>query len=159
MSNVLARIAANPAMATISTAKPKWELQKLSQKHKTIVALHSQGVNREEIGQVAGCTPQYVSMIVAQPLAQKYLAEVEAYQDSRMKALYGQSVEAIAKGLDSGDEEVALKAARLQLEATGKMKGDRKETLSAEDVVAMVLAKATSVIVAQNVQVNNNSGD
>jgi hypothetical protein len=157
MPNSLALILADSSRQTISTSKPKWELQKLSQKHKTIVALHAQGVSRHDIGKVADCTPEYVSMIVAQPLAQKYLAELEQYLDSRVKSLYSRTVDVIAGGLDSDDEEVQLKAARLQLEVTGKLKGDKKESQSAEDVVAAILQKAT-VIIGNNVQVNQ-SGD
>jgi hypothetical protein len=154
MPNSLALALQDPNRRTIATSKPKWELKKLSQKHKTIVALHAQGVDRFEIAQVAECTPEYVSMIAAQPLAKQYLAELEQYMDSRMKTLYGRSVDAIANGLDSDNEEIALKAARLQLEATGKMKTERKDVQSAEDVVAAILNRAT-VIIGNNVQVNN----
>lgn len=155
--NAIARIMGNPTLQTIRPTNGKWELKKLSQKHKTIIALHVQNLTREEISQVAGCTPEYVSMIVAQPLAQQYLAELEKYMDSRLKALYGKSVDAIQQGLDSQDEEVALKAARLQLEATGKMKKDDERGHSAEDVVAAILDRAT-VIIGQNVQVNQVKG-
>jgi len=153
MANSLQLALANPARRTIATTKPTWELKKLSQKHKTIVALHAQGVDRFDIGQVADCTPEYVSMIVKQPLAKAYLAELEEYMDSRLKSLYGKTVDVISNGLDSGNEDVALKAARLQLESTGKLKGEKKEAQSAEDVVAAILSRAT-VIIGQNVQVN-----
>src|SRR5687768_16478854 len=145
MPSNLPAIFENPARRTIDLSKPKWDLKKLSQKHKTIVALHAQGVCRFDIGQIAACTPEYVSMIVAQPLAQQYLAELEQYMDSRLRNLFGRSVDAIAAGLDSGNEETALKAARLQMEASGKLKGEKKDAGTAEDLVAAIMARAQNI--------------
>lgn len=157
-SNALAKIQQEPSRMTIGLPKlnGKWDLKKLTEKHKTIVALHAQGVGRYDIGKVAGCTPEYVSMIVAQPLAKEYLAHLQQYLDSRMMAMYSKSVDAISRGLDSDDEEIQLKAARLQMEAAGKLKQQVKDTGTAEDVVAQILAKAQNVIVANNVQINQS---
>lgn len=137
--------------------KEGWVLKKLTDKHKTIIALHVQNMKRIDIAEVAGCTPEYVSMIVAQPLAQAYLKQIEEYTDARLSALYGKSVDAIEKGLDAGDEEIALKAARLQLEATGKFGKTEKGNQTAEDVVAQLLKHAHTVILGQNVQVNQGN--
>jgi predicted component of type VI protein secretion system len=135
-----------------------WKLQKLSQKHKNMIALHCQNVKREDIGQMCNCTPEYVSMILAQPLAREYLREVEKYMDSRLESLYGRSVDAIEAGLNGSATDIQLKAARLQMEATGKLKGDKAEAQSAEDVVAALLKHASSVggviAIGNNVQVN-----
>lgn len=136
--------------------KEGWVLKKLSQKHKHIVALHLQSVSRMDIGAICGCTPEYVSMLLRQPLVQAYLKETEAYMDERLRALQGKSIDAIESGLDSGDGELQLKAARLQLEATGKLKQVADKERSAEDVVADILARAT-VVIGQNVQVNQIS--
>lgn len=139
---------------TINPATPAqrgWTLKKLSQKHKTIVALHLQSMKREDIGKLAQCTPEYVSMLLQQPLVQEYLVDLERYMDTRLRSLYGKSVDAIERGLGSGDDEVALKAARLQMESTGKMKGQEVEKKSAEDVVAAILAHV-------NLTVNVNTG-
>jgi len=136
-----------------------WELKKLSQKHKNIIALHVQCMKREDIGKIAGCTPEYVSMVVAQPLAKAYLRDLEKYMDSRLEALYGRSVDVIQDGLDGAATETQLKAARLQLEVTGKLKGDKDGAQSAEDVVAALLKHAAGGVVAigGNVQVNVDS--
>ena len=155
MSN-LRDLAANPQALTIHplVVKEGWKLKRLSQKHKTIIALHVQNVKREEIGAIAGCTPEYVSMIVKQPLAQEYLTELETYMDSRMKVMYGKAVEAIDECLDSGDEEIKLRAAKLTLEANGKMQPSKEGTRTAEDVVASILRNAQVVAIGGNVQVN-----
>ncbi len=160
MSN-LQDLARDKRLLTINPLKIKqgWELKRLSDKHKTIVSLHIQGVKRIDIAVIADCTPEYVSMIVAQPLAQAYMKELEAYTDDALKRTYGKAVEVIGECLDSDDEEIKLKAARLSLEATGKMKGTGEKAQSAEDLVANILANATNVIVAHNVQVNNRTGE
>lgn len=141
-------------LPTIRLQKKKWEPKHLSQKHKSIIALHSQNVSREEIGQVCDCTPQYVSMVVATEKGQQYLRELEQYMDQRLRLTFGKAVDVIHKTLDSEDEEIALKAARLALDANGKLKSNPNEKKSAEDVVAEILARAT-VITNSNVQIVN----
>lgn len=142
-------------------AKDKWQPKHLSQKHKNIIALHAQGVSREEIGEFCKCTPEYVSMIVATPIAKEYLSDLERYLDSRMNALYSQSVETIHQGMMGNATDTQLKAARLQLEATNKLGKDNKESQSAEDVVSAILKAATAgtVVIGQNVQVNQGDGN
>lgn len=134
--------------------KPGWVLKKLSQKHKHIIALHLQGVSRFDIGSVCGCTPEYVSMVVKQPLAQEYLRQVEAHMDEQLRVAGIRGTEVLLEKLDSTDEEIQLKAARLALESQGKLKPSDSKQKSAEDVVASLLAHATTVIVGTNVQVN-----
>lgn len=136
----------------------KWELKKLSQKHKNIIALHAQAVSRDDISQAVGCTPEYVSMVVAQPLAREYLKQLNEYMDSRLQAMYGKSVDVIHKGLEGDATDTQLKAARLQLELTGKLKNDKADNQTAEDVVAALLKHAAGGVIAigQNVQVNDN---
>lgn len=135
--------------------KEGWVLKKLSQKHKTIIALHAQNVRRADIAEVAGCTPEYVSMIVAQPLAQGHLRDIERYMDSRLQQLYGRSIDAIEDGLNDGSADIKLKAARLQMEATNKLKKTDADNQSAEDVVAALLKHASVVAIGGHVQVNN----
>lgn len=152
MSDALAAAVVEGKLPSIHIV-PKWELKSLSQKHKNIIALHAQSVSRTDIGQVCGCTPEYVSMIVAQPLAKEYLRELEQYMDSRLQTLYGKSVDVIQSGLAGNATDTQLKAARLQLEVTGKLKGDRNENQTAEDVVAAIMARVT-VNVQNNIVVS-----
>lgn len=132
--------------------KKKWNPKTLSQKMKHMIALHSQGVRREEIGQVCDCTPAYVSMVVGTELGQQYLVELEKYMDQRLRTTYGKAVDVIHDTLGSEDEEIRLKAAKLALEATGKLKPKEDTKKSAEDVVSDLLARAT-VILNSNVQI------
>ena len=138
-----------------------WVLKKLSQKHKNVIALHAQSMSRADIGQMCSCTPEYVSMIVAQPLAKEYLRDIEKYMDSRLETLYGKTVDVIQAGLAGNATDTQLKAARLQMEATGKLKGGTAEVQTAEDVVSALLAAAAkgTFIIGQNVQVNQHTGE
>lgn len=133
--------------------KEGWELKKLSQKHKTIIALHIQNMSRADIATVAGCTPEYVSMIIRQPIAQAYFKDLEGYMDDRLRMTYGKAVDALVDCLDSEDEDVKLRASKLALEANGKLLPKPGGNQTAEDLVASILANATNVIIGQNVQV------
>jgi hypothetical protein len=152
----------NNAVRVLPTINPEklvegWQLKKLSQKHKNIIALHAQNVKREDIGKTVGCTPEYVSMIMQQPLAREYMRDLEKYMDSRLEALYGRSVDVIQNGLDGDATDTQLKAARLQLEVTGKLKPKDSDKQTAEDVVSALLKYASSggvIAIGNNVQVN-----
>lgn len=136
----------------------KWQPKKLTEKHKNIIALHTQSMKRQEIAEYCGCTPEYVSMVVATDLAQAYMRDLEKYLDHRVKALYDKSVDVIHDGLNGIATDTQLKAARLQLEMTGKLKEGTTETQTAEDVVAALLKAASAggiINIAQNIQVNN----
>lgn len=136
----------------------KWQPKKLTEKHKNIIALHIQSMKRAEIAEFCGCTPEFVSMVVATDLAQEYMRDLEKYLDHRVKSLYTMSVDVIKDGLSGIATDVQLKAARLQLEMTGKLKESVTEQKTAEDVVAALLQAAAAggtINIAQNIQVNN----
>lgn len=145
-----------PTVRLDQMATDKWQPKKLTQKHKNIIALHAQAMPREQIGEYCGCTPEYVSMIVATPIAKEYMRDLTRYMDSRLEAMYGRTVQVIEDGLNGSATDTQLKAARLQLEVTGKLKNDEKDSQSAEDVVSALLKAASSgtVIIGQNIQVN-----
>jgi len=151
-----ATVTSPSTLPTIHIEDTGWQLKRLKEKHKNIIALHAQCMKREDIAAVVGCTPEYVSMIMQQPLAKAYMREVEKYMDSRLEALYGHSIDTIEKGLAGNATDTQLKAARLQLEATGKLKKSTTEAQTAEDVVAALMKAAISGVVAigTNVQVN-----
>lgn len=145
-----------PTIRLDQLAKEKWQPKTLTQKHKNIIALHAQAMKREDIAEFCGCTPEYVSMIVATPVAKDYLRDLEKYLDARMHALYTKTVDVIESGLDGSATEVQLKAARLQLEATNKLKHNEKDAQTAEDVVSALLKAAASgtVVIGNNIQIN-----
>lgn len=98
-----------------------WELKQLSPKHRQVVALLAQGVARDTIAELCEFTPEYITWLHRQPVCQAYLKELMQYADARLIALTERSVDAIAETLNIGSEDGRLKAARLQLEAVGRI--------------------------------------
>lgn len=96
-------------------------LQKLSQKHKQVLALVAQGIDRTTIGQAVDYVPEYITWLVRQPVCQEYLREMVGYNDSRLLALTERSVDVISEVMANGSHEDQLKAAKLQLTAIGKV--------------------------------------
>lgn len=99
----------------------KWELQKLSPKHKQVASLFAQGLKLVEIAPLVGYTPEYISLLMRQPRMKEYISEMCDAVGVRMEALFEKSVEVIADTLQNGSEGGKLKAARLQLEATKRI--------------------------------------
>lgn len=97
------------------------ELKKLSQKHKQVLSLVAQGLDRQTIGKVVNYVPEYVTWLVRQPVCQEYLREMVGYNDSRLLALTERSVDVISDVMLNGTHEDQLKAAKLQLTAIGKV--------------------------------------
>lgn len=114
-------------------------LQKLTTKHKQIISLALQGESRDVVAEACGCTPQYVSFLLRQPLAKQWIEEVNAYLDVKLVGMYTKSLDAIDRGLDSKDRRVALEAAKLQMTATGKAQPSKDAQRTAEDVVMNIL--------------------
>lgn len=108
-----------PADETSSAGK--WELKELKPLHKTVASLYAQGKKNVEIAAIAGCTPEYVSMLIRQPLVKAYISEMCEIVGTRLEALFAKSVDVIAETLDNGTASEKLKAARLQLEATKRI--------------------------------------
>lgn len=133
-----------------STVKPKWELKKLTTRHKRIVQLKVAGLERTDIAKLAKCTPEYVSMLLGQPLVQEYLKIQHDMVDQDLRDLCGPAVNTLRSSLDSPDDKVALAAAQTVLRANGKFtQSDDTPKTTAEDVVAQIFQ-----IVNSNVQVN-----
>ena len=99
----------------------RWELKKLKPVHQQVAALVAQGLTNVKIASMCGITPQYITMLMNQPLFRQYLQEKCEAVGVRMEALFEQSVEVIANTLQNGSEGGKLKAARLQLEATKRI--------------------------------------
>lgn len=99
----------------------KWELKKLSQKHKDICSLIAQGIGRQQIATLCGITPEYVTMLMRQPLCMAHIKEMSEFAGIQLEAMFGKTVEVIAKTLDSGAPKEQIAAARLQLEVTKRI--------------------------------------
>lgn len=98
-----------------------WELKELKQKHKDVAVLFAQGMKNVDIAKMCDITPEYVHMLLKQPLVRAYIQEMCEIVGVRMDALFAKSVDVIADTLQNGSEAGKLKAARLQLEATKKI--------------------------------------
>lgn len=107
-----------------SAAEPQkvaWELKELKQVHRDVAALFAQGMKNVDIAKLCDITPEYVHMLLKQPLVRAYIDEMCEVVGVRMDALFAKSVDVIADTLTNGSEAGKLKAARLQLEATKRI--------------------------------------
>lgn len=120
------------------------KLQKLSPKHKQVLALAAQGVDRTTIAEACDFTPEYITWLVRQEVCRQYLAEMDAVVDFQLRAMTSQSVNAIQDVLRDGSSEDRLKAARLQLESVGRIgknSGGRKPAEDPADIRLTQLAE------------------
>lgn len=99
----------------------KWTLRELKPVHKQVASYVAQGLKNVEIAQLCNITPEYVSMLLRQPLVREYIAEMCDVVGVRLEALFEQSVDVIADTMQHGTANEKLKAARLQLEATKRI--------------------------------------
>jgi hypothetical protein len=131
--------------------KPSWELKKLTTRHKRIVQLKLAGLERVDIARMVKCTPEYISMLLSQPLVKDYMTARQADIDADLRDLTGQAVNTLRSAMDSPDDKVALASAQTVLRANGKLGGpvEHEEKLTAEDVVAKLFSISNS-----NVQIN-----
>jgi len=127
---------------------PRIVLRKLSLRHKQAISLVLQGMSRSDAAEATGFVPEYITFLLQQPTAKEYIAHINRAVSTQLEALYGKSVEAISGGLNASDPDVKLRAAKLQLQTTGRLEPSGEEKKTAEDVVAAIML---------GVQVNINS--
>lgn len=96
-------------------------LKKLSPKHKQVMSLLAQGVDRQTISAICEITPEYVTWLAGDPLCKAYLKEMSRYVDARFEALYEKTADIVSEAMQVGSQDEKLKAARLQLELTGRV--------------------------------------
>ncbi len=99
----------------------KVQLKSLSPKHKQVMALLAQGLDRHSIAQLVQLDPEYITWLTGDPLCKAYLEEMNGHVQVRMEALFAKSVDVVADTMLNGSAEDKLKAARLQLEATKRL--------------------------------------
>jgi hypothetical protein len=87
------------------------KLKKLKAKHKLIIAMHLEGVSNQKIAEALNISYANVWLTLQDPLAEKLIEEWHKGLDLELKALRVLAVDAVRRGLNSGDVEVALKAA------------------------------------------------
>ena len=81
--------------------KPKWELKELKPLHRQVASLLAQGMKNVDIAAICNITPQYVTMLIQQPLVKAYIAEMCEIVGVRMEALFAQSVDVIANTMQN----------------------------------------------------------
>lgn len=99
----------------------RYQLKQLKHKHKQILSLVAQGVDRQTISALMDITPEYVTMLSAMPICRAYLGEMSQAAGVQLEAMFVRSVAVIADAMDNGDTQDRLKAARLQMEATKRI--------------------------------------
>lgn len=125
------------------------QLKELSPKHKTVAALLAQGVDRVSCAAATDLDPNYITWLGGDPLFIMYVREMSKLAETRLEAMFTGSVDAIADQLQNGAGEDRLKAARLQMEATGRIGKDRRSPDSSDapdhlEVLAQRLTKLLS---------------
>lgn len=116
-----------PVLPTTTQEPAQYQLKELSLKHRQVVALIAQGVPRKLIAEAVGFTEEYISWLLRQPLVKDAFKAIEEIADTRLVALAEKRTDAIEDVLVNGAPEDKLKAARLQMEATGKVGRFRSE--------------------------------
>lgn len=132
----------------------RWEPKALTPKHKGILSLVAQGVKYMEIGSLCKCTQQLIVMLVASEKGQEYLRYIEQQMDMRLRALYSKSIDAIEDQLTVGSGENKLKAAKLQMQAVGKLGKVQDDTDTAEDVIQRIM----NMQINGDVHIHNGGG-
>ena len=120
----------NPDFTTPVT-ETNSRLVRLSSKHKDALSLVAQGVSRNDIAQALGYEPQYISWLVKQDVCQEYLREMIAVVDFRLQAMTVESVDTISDVMKNGNSDERLKAAKLQMEAVGRVGSGKQNLLPA----------------------------
>jgi hypothetical protein len=121
-------------------APKAYQLKKLNPRHKKTIHLHLQGAPLKVISERTGLSIWWISRILKSKVAQRLIAEYNAYFDQEFKALYTGSIKAIREGLEDPDINVRLKAANMYLNAHGKYRDRHKnKEKSAEDIIRRII--------------------
>lgn len=99
----------------------KWEMKELKPKHREVAALFAQGFKNIEVANMTGFTPEYISMLLRQPLVQAEVRRISEVAGVRLEAMFAQTVDVIGEAMRSGSHKDKIAAARLQLETTKRI--------------------------------------
>jgi len=131
---------------SLPTSTRKVQLKELSPVHRTVAALLAQGVDRVSVAAAVGMDPNYITWLGGDPLFIQYVREMCKLAETQLESMFVKSVDIISEQMNSGSGEDKLKAARLQMEATGRVGKDRRshddlETPDHLEVLAQRLVK------------------
>lgn len=99
----------------------EWVLKSLKPKHLQICALLAQGFKNIEVAKIVGVTPEYVSMLLRQPLIRQEISRVSEIAGARLELMFTKVVDTIGETLENGSASEKLKAARLHGELTHRI--------------------------------------
>ncbi len=118
---------------------PPRDLTVLKPHQLNFVLLHVQGKPITEIAEETGRSSSYISTTLRSIAAKNIIQDFYSFQDQEFQALYSKSVDAVRKALNSEDDDIRLKAAKMFLAAHGKMKQGDLGQATAEDVVRRIM--------------------
>lgn len=100
---------------------PVWELKKLKAKHVQICALLAQGMKNIEVANIIGVTPQYITMLLQQPLIKAEIQRISSVAAVKLEAMFEKSVDVLGDILQNGSNPEKLKAIRTHGELTKRI--------------------------------------
>lgn len=101
--------------------KEQWLLKKLKLKHLQICALLAQGMQNKKVAAAVGVTPEYITMLLRQPLIKEEVMRLSEVAGVRLEGMFTQVVEVIGDALTNGTHSEKLKAGRLHGELTKRI--------------------------------------
>lgn len=129
---------------------PKWVIKQLRPQHKQAASLIAQGMKYKEVASIMDFTPEYISMLMAQPLFRSYVDEMCKVAGTRLEAMFPKAVEVIAEVMERGSEKGKLAAVRLQLEATKRIGRPDTSPRGVEDNVGRLEKLAERLVALQS---------
>jgi len=107
----------------------------LTQQHKRVARLLAEGKTHEQVADEVKWSLEHIERLLLDPLFDQCLRKMIVNADQRLEAMYLRVVEVIGEKLESTDEDIQLKAARLQLEVTGRIGKGERPGAGAEDSI------------------------
>lgn len=120
-------------------AKP---IKKLNTTHRRLIGLILQGYTGNEMAVMLGLTPSRISILRHDPMIEEIINTQLDNCDAELAALMPKAVAALSKGLDSADNNHALKSVDMLFKTQGKFKDQFTETekkITAEDVARQII--------------------
>lgn len=115
-------------------------LTKLTGKHLRVIALHCAGLKAYQIAEEMHVTAPWVSTILNDPLAQ---AEIHQQFVELDNELFAKATNVVSEKLTAEDPAIALRAADMVWRARGRYEKKDEGRVGAEELVQMLLARAT----------------
>lgn len=125
------------------------KLQALTDKHKQVASLLTQGLGRSEIAKVVDFTPEYVTWLCRDPLFKDFMRGLSEFHEARLEAMFGDVVSVVQDGLQNGAIDERLKAARLQLEVTGRIGKNERPNAAVDSSIERLTTLAERLLALQ----------